>query len=433
MMRYGATLSEMKTGTVSSPSKEELERSIARLSKPKMTAKKFSYAAHASDDGVKGSDLFPSRGEVEEVADIPCDSVYPEDWRKLPRPKATTSSKDTSSQSPFRDPSTDDLQQQSSIAADGVQWLYLIITLSMKATNSAKAQQDARSQVERLLRQHKAVPHNNSTKQEIRQVVREGRSFVVLVDIVATRRSIMSGIPHDVAAAIYKFLDEFYPISVKFGFVGISDNATKLAARDVFIAGVLPLSKRLPFSAIDSEHLFVAHVKSDEADVMRLRGLEERRRKEEEASRRRSTPKYVPPAEPEWLQRLRQQQSLNRTPSPALNGSTMAALEMPTCSRCWAHSRSTEAVPSRQQPLTPVDQSNVTHGDADDSAVTMPLEREEVTRTSNEKACAPRVTAESVARILAEKKRSSRGNEVSPATELLKVAQRVSSHIRETL
>ena len=435
MMRYGATLTDMKNGHTTPPTKQELVQSIARLSKPKITSKKFAYAAHSSDDVEKGSDLFPPRGEVDEVADVPQDGSYPEDWRKLPTRKPTPVP-GQDEHGVLRD--SDDVKKSSaSTKVDGVEWLYLIITLSMKATNSAKAQTDAKAQVERLLRQHKAVPHNNCSKHEIREVVREGRSFVVLLDIIATRRSIMSGIPHDMAGAVYKYLEEYYPISVKFAFVGISDNATKLAARDVFNSAALPPSKRLPFAAVDSEHLFIAHVKSDEAEIMRQRGMEERRRKEEEARRRRSTPKYVPPPEPEWLQRVRQQQAIERTQTPAMN----RTMELATCSRCWAHSMtksgnlnsgmttSTIAEESYEKEEETCSHAPQLHGAGEHK----PEQGREVPIRSEPAAFAPRVTAETVAQILAEKKRNARGNTATPATELLKVAHRLSDHVRSTL
>lgn len=283
MLKYGAPLRELSSPTPLDdttsrrpPSRADQQQSMGRLSVPKRVTKRatsYTSAKARASASRQLQELFPLHEEVPEAAHVPPSAAYPEDWRRQPTP------------APMDAPLT---------------WVYGRLAMTRLASNGQTSQQ-AQRLVERLLAEHGVKPVNDLTsRREVRAMLRSPRRFGVLIDIVATRRNILSGSPHDTAMSIYRMVDERYPILVKFVFVGITDNGTKRVARDVFGAA----GSGIPFGAVDAEHLYVVHPKGDEGDAMRARGEDEQRHREAERIRRHCTPKYVPPPPPEWLKRV---------------------------------------------------------------------------------------------------------------------------------
>jgi hypothetical protein len=85
----------------------------------------------------------------------------------------------------------------------------------------------------------------------------------IIFDIVSTSRVIASGIPHQVGSYIYDYIDQahYNVVSLKFVFVGITDNVNCCAARDVFcrddrLNGKYIGDTKRPFDALDNVHMF---------------------------------------------------------------------------------------------------------------------------------------------------------------------------------
>eukprot|EP00756_Hemistasia_phaeocysticola_P060497 Hpha_TRINITY_DN407_c0_g1::TRINITY_DN407_c0_g1_i1::g.27567::m.27567 len=176
-----------------------------------------------------------------------------------------------------------------------------------------------------------------TSRREVRSMVRSKQRYGVLMDILATRRYIWSGEPHKVASDVYSYLGEYYPVAVKFVLVGITDNASKRVARDMFCRDRLPpeqggperfmsssqsktseagkFSKNAappPMDGIDNEHQYLVFPASDwERCEIVKRGERWREDKERQRHERYFTPKFVSPEggyepPPEWVQRLDQ-------------------------------------------------------------------------------------------------------------------------------
>lgn len=316
MIRYGARLGHLK----GEPDEVKMdlaaiEASAERLSKPRRSVKKFVYESkgRSQHHSTRMDDLFPPHEDVDEVASVTAEAQYPEDWRRLP----------------------------SEPAGVKLKWIYEYAKLDID-TPLAKSEALLRSALERKLRDGGVAPvAESASRKEIREIVREGDRFGVLIDIVATRRNILSGVPHQLAAHIYQLLEEEYPISVKFSFIGITDNATKLVAKDIFDSRSGGGAKKLTFADIDSEHLHVAYPKPNEAEMMRQRGIEEAQRKEMERKARSCTAKYQPPSEPSWMAGARVASERAKVflecgqPKREYHSFCTSS-----CSRCWAHGRS---------------------------------------------------------------------------------------------
>eukprot|EP01065_Artemidia_motanka_P007322 TRINITY_DN13627_c0_g1_i1.p1 TRINITY_DN13627_c0_g1~~TRINITY_DN13627_c0_g1_i1.p1 ORF type:complete len:982 (+),score=261.70 TRINITY_DN13627_c0_g1_i1:55-3000(+) len=178
-----------------------------------------------------------------------------------------------------------------------------------------------------------------TSRRDVRQLIRSGERYGVLMDILATRRYIWSGEPHKVAADVYAYLDEHYAVLVKFVLVGITDNASKRVARDMFCLDRLPpeqggperfvtsaLNKTTdrrkfkhaappPMDGIDNEHQYVVFPHSDwERCEIVKRGEKWRRDKEQQRHDRYFTPKWnseqggaEPP--PHWLLALEEKRA----------------------------------------------------------------------------------------------------------------------------
>lgn len=330
LIKYGARLGQLNDDE-RRIDRTTLLASCDRLSKPRRCAKKFIYESKNRSDGSSAQmdDLFPTHADVDEVASVAHETEYPEDWRRLPTEHTHGKLK----------------------------WLYECLKLDIE-TPLCKLQQTVYALIDKQIREHGVSPVDETlSRRDVRDMVRDGERFGVLVDIVATRKNILSGVPHDLAAYIYRFLEEEHPITVKFVFVGITDNATKLVAKDVFDARSGGGAKKISFADIDGEHLHIAYPKQNEADVMRQRGVAESKRREEERRIRTWTPKYVPPPEPEWMTGARF--AASKAKQFLDTDSKFKCTYCSGCDRCWSHNSTNkgEVDRFRRPPKHPTDSS----------------------------------------------------------------------------
>ena len=86
----------------------------------------------------------------------------------------------------------------------------------------------------------------------------------ILFDLLSTRNIIVSGVPHVVGQFIYEHINDVIATehaSLKFVFVGITDNSNCCAARDVFCRDTSLLGRQIAgtkrtFDALDNVHMF---------------------------------------------------------------------------------------------------------------------------------------------------------------------------------
>lgn len=316
MMKYGSTLRQLSGDfDEAHVTQRRLDESCSRLSKPKRSAKKFSYEVKKKGDSGPSEqmdDLFPPHLDVEEVGAIPKEVSYPEDWRRLPEELGTAK----------------------------LEWLYESLKLDIE-TPLQKSQQQMQSSLTRGLKDLGADCLGSSVnRKDVRAMVRNGARFGVLVDIIATRRNILTGVPHELADFVYKFLEAEYPIIVRFVLVGITDNATKLVAKDIFDSRGGGRLKRLTFNDIDGDHLFVAYPRENAAQALRERGVMERERKDMEHRQRTWTPKYCSPPEPSWMAGARKEVAKAKSFLESAASRCDHSSWQGRCSRCWAHNSS---------------------------------------------------------------------------------------------
>jgi len=110
------------------------------------------------------------------------------------------------------------------------------------------------------------LPICNVVKKKLDQlmVIAKSKARCGLVfDILSTNRIISNGIPHGIGALVYEYLEQAHADvrSLKFIFVGITDNANCCAARDVFcrddvLNGKYIGDKKRPFDALDNIHMY---------------------------------------------------------------------------------------------------------------------------------------------------------------------------------
>jgi hypothetical protein len=324
MMRYGSTLRQLGGDFEEAHvSRSRMEASCTRLSKPKRSATKFSYESkNKSDSGPSEQmdDLFPPHLDVEEVSTIPKEISYPEDWRRLPE----------------------------EVGSGKLEWLYESLKLDIE-TPLQKSQSQLQYALTRGLKDLGADGLGSAAnRKDVRSMVRDGARFGVLVDIVATRRNILTGVPHELADFVYKYLEAEYPITVRFVLVGITDNATKLVAKDIFDSRGGGRLKRLTFNDIDGDHLFVAYPRENAAQALRERGVKERERKELEHRLRTWTPKYTPPSEPSWMSGARIQVARTKEFLDSAESKCDHYSWRGHCARCWSHNSFVSEEPATQ-------------------------------------------------------------------------------------
>lgn len=271
----------------------------------------FPVADFRNDDGVSVASEPDADGDTAGL--VAPSHTYPMDWRRLPIPDKR----------------------------DSVEWLYAHTSMERMET-ADMAYNAASSAIQKMLSQRGIQPVTlNTTRAEVRSMIRSPKRYGVLVDIIATKRSLLSGAPHDAAMRLYEFVEETYPIYVIFMAVGITDNRTKCVARDVFNSDyVTGAPKKLPFGLLDGQHMMLVHPKGDEGEAMKAHGDAEKARREEARRLRTCTPKYEPPPLPKWAEEARSRpQSRMSAASTKFTSSrpTSPATELPRCQRCWRH------------------------------------------------------------------------------------------------
>lgn len=85
----------------------------------------------------------------------------------------------------------------------------------------------------------------------------------LIFDLISTSKLIATGVPHEIGAFIYDYIEDahFEKVGLKFVFVGITDNANCCAARDVFcrddmVSGKYVGDTKRPFDALDNVHMY---------------------------------------------------------------------------------------------------------------------------------------------------------------------------------
>jgi hypothetical protein len=86
----------------------------------------------------------------------------------------------------------------------------------------------------------------------------------LVFDIIATRKHITpshtTGPPYRLGLEIYEYVARTYGALVSTTFVGLTDNPARRVGRDVYYGRTTALSPtHLPFSVVDSAHLFVVY------------------------------------------------------------------------------------------------------------------------------------------------------------------------------
>ena len=84
----------------------------------------------------------------------------------------------------------------------------------------------------------------------------------LIFDLIATKKHVGTGpedgLPFQLGRDIYAYVEEKYNNDMSTVFVGLTDNTARRVGRDIFYTKSDELSKtRIPFAAIDREHLFV--------------------------------------------------------------------------------------------------------------------------------------------------------------------------------
>ena len=100
-------------------------------------------------------------------------------------------------------------------------------------------------------------------------VRRDGPRANLVFDIISTRKHITAdfetGLPYQLGREIYQYAEVAHGTRIVTCFVGLSDNTSRRVGRDVYAKSDELAKTRLPFSAIDSEHLFIVFPPSPSA------------------------------------------------------------------------------------------------------------------------------------------------------------------------
>ena len=349
MMRYGATLKDLErsymvegggvagddtshpndTSTWSSARTSHLSEPMARLRRDKFIARPRSVGLSPAVSPQCLENVFPALPPDEPFPDV---TPYPRDWQHGPT--------------------------NGSHRAE-VKWLYSSVDLTKQGVEPTLA--TALLAMDRLMEGHsiKPVDPDTTVRHDVRGMIRSHARYGVLFDVIATRRCIMSGAPHDVAIALYDHMSVTYPILVKFTFIGITDNTSKRVARDMFCAvrsGVygpqgpsltLPVGK-VSFDKLDGDHMYVVNPgDSFQTEWVRSRGAREAALKAAERHKRYFTPKYAKRPDPEWLQKIRLSKKAV-SPGGGADAPREIVYPAPSVGGSTRHHNSVEAAEQRQ-------------------------------------------------------------------------------------
>eukprot|EP00760_Papus_ankaliazontas_P035891 PhM_4_TR806/c0_g1_i1/m.55097 len=83
----------------------------------------------------------------------------------------------------------------------------------------------------------------------------------LIIDLVATKKLIMTGVTEQLGRDVYKYAEERHPTSIATSFVGITDNTARRVGRDIYCQHeeLSDPRQKADFSAIDNVHLFVVY------------------------------------------------------------------------------------------------------------------------------------------------------------------------------
>ena len=145
----------------------------------------------------------------------------------------------------------------------------------------------------------------------------------LIIDLIATKKHVGAvpeeGLPFRLGHDIYAYIDDKYTNEIATTFVGLTDNTARRVGRDMFYTKSDDLSKtRIPFSAIDREHLFV---------IFPLQGKPEAN--ESTADAAASSP---PPYATRRMSSPQKQQQLGATHRPSTAENTAAVQTAPSSS-----------------------------------------------------------------------------------------------------
>eukprot|EP01063_Lacrimia_lanifica_P017496 TRINITY_DN24574_c0_g1_i1.p1 TRINITY_DN24574_c0_g1~~TRINITY_DN24574_c0_g1_i1.p1 ORF type:complete len:848 (+),score=265.49 TRINITY_DN24574_c0_g1_i1:138-2681(+) len=199
-------------------------------------------------------------------------------------------------------------------------------------------------------------PQSPTSRQHVKDMIKAPQRFGILCDIITTRRCVYTGSPHLIASSIYEFIEQKYPISVRFAFVGITDNASKRVARDMFYKGALPVEQggsgknvilhnplranTPPLALVDNEHQYAVNPYADyEREYYRGLGEERRMQREKIRKDRYETPKYVAPLPPSWLAKAEARLEKLKAREEAKEAERSGQY-IEHCPRCWMRSPS---------------------------------------------------------------------------------------------
>eukprot|EP00759_Apiculatamorpha_spiralis_P008045 PhF_6_TR15050/c0_g1_i1/m.23624 len=322
LMKYGATTKDLEVSYAMEPSAQDnptpttySPEHIAHLSQPRHRRAKFTRPKSGllpEDNPQSMDNVFPALPPTEQHTHtvVP----YPMDWRQRPIDGS---------------------------AMNNVTWVYTAVDLTKQDVEVSFA--TAQAAVEKLLASNGChAVSSNTTREDVRALIRSSARFGVLVDIIATRRCILSGSPHEIGLKLYEHMDNAYPISVKFCLVGITDNTAKRVARDMFCnvkKGVFGVNRqkltfsshKAPLDTVDGDHTYIVGP-GDKYQVnwVKSRGDREETRQRAARFRRYFTPKYERPPDPEWLQKLKLKQQQQQSQLSMSSSSSTPSCLPPT-------------------------------------------------------------------------------------------------------
>uniref|UniRef100_A0A7S1IIZ3 Uncharacterized protein n=1 Tax=Eutreptiella gymnastica TaxID=73025 RepID=A0A7S1IIZ3_9EUGL len=166
--------------------------------------------------------------------------------------------------------------------------------------------------IERELKQHDVLPMDPKTSKKKALMSTASPQYALLFDMITTRRVIMSGEPHRVATELYRWVDTYFPHTIKFTFIGITDNGSTRVARDVFYKDKLNNKEdafqkyinKCDFEAVDDNHMYTVYPENDAyVDYIIRMGLDHLKAEEQARRDRYTTPKYEPDPLPAFVQR----------------------------------------------------------------------------------------------------------------------------------
>jgi hypothetical protein len=237
---------------------------------------------------------------------------YPVDWRRLPGPTER----------------------------ENIEWIYAWTSMEREETAETAFAAVSKS-INKQLTAKGALPADDvlTNRKDVRSMIRSSKRFGVLVDIIATKRRLLSGEPHEASMQLYAYVEKRFPIQCVFMAVGITDNRAKRVARDVVNSDYVPGTKKLPWSSLDGEHMMLVHPRGDEGAHIRERGRQIMAAKAEARRIRTCTPKYVPPPKPAFVEASQSRPGSRGSMAwsrPTSRGYSAGA-DIKECDRCWRH------------------------------------------------------------------------------------------------